>query len=92
MRTAVPDLEHVTALAALEDLRRRVRRVGAEVDDASERTRAGTELPWTGPAATAWREDVADLVSELDGGRASIEVVHGRIASLEARLREVTGG
>lgn len=92
MRTAVPDLEHATALAALEDLRRRIRRVSREVGEATARTRAGTELPWTGPAATAWRADVATLVSELEEGGSSVETLQARIASLEARLREVTGG
>ncbi|NLJ55176.1 MAG: hypothetical protein GX344_13775, partial [Intrasporangiaceae bacterium] len=75
MRAAVPDPEHAAALADLDDLRRRARRVRAQIEQATQRTRAGTELPWTGPAATVWREEVVRLVRELEEGESSIDVL-----------------
>lgn len=92
MRAAVPDPQHAAALAELEDLRRRVRRVRADLDAAAQRARAGTELPWTGPAASAWRDEVAGLLRDLDAGATSTEVLEHRIAALEAGLEEASGG
>ena len=92
MSSPLPDPEHVAALADLEDLRRRVRRIQEELDGAAQRTRAGTALPWSGPAATAWRAEVGGLLGDLLAGTESVEVLHRRIAALEAGILEASGG
>jgi len=92
MRAVVPDPQRAAALVELDDLRRRARRVRAEIEQACQRTSAGTDLPWTGPAATAWREEVARLLRELEEGQSSIQVLQSRITVLEARLQQVGDG